>query len=199
MMKGRLPRQQLDTDLLLLLNNDTEVTATGWLSDLVALMELPNVGVVGNKLLYPDLTVQHIGVTGGLKGPMSHHLVGLGDLSHPFLKYPRDVLAVTGACLLIAKSLYLEVGGMDETLEVSYNDMDLCLSVRQKAGKSVIVSSSGGVIHKESKSRGKSFTELEQQRLNLEAAYFESKWHEFIRPDPFYNPNLSLDNDYDLI
>ncbi len=191
--------EQLDTDLLLLLNNDTQITSKDWLSNLVSLMELPNVGVVGNKLLYPDLTIQHIGATGGLKGPMSHHLVGIKDLSHPFLKYPRDVLAVTGACLLIAKTLYLDIGGMDEALEVSYNDMDLCLSVRHNAGKSVIVSSSGGVIHKESKSRGKSFTEIEQQRLNLEAAYFESKWHEFIRPDPFYNPNLSLDNYYDLL
>lgn len=189
---------ELDTDLVLLLNNDTEVTDSFWLRSLVDLFELPGVGVVGNKLIYPDGTIQHAGATGGLRGPMSHHLSGAADWSHLVLGYPRDVLAVTGACLLIPKGIYIEVGGMDERLAVSYNDMDLCLAVRTKLDRSVVVSSSGGVIHKESKTRGTNYNEREQQLLNDEAAYFDAKWHRYIRPDPFYNQNLSLDKDFSL-
>ncbi len=190
---------ELDTDCVLMLNNDTEVTDSFWLTRLVDLLSLENVGVVGNKLLYPDGTIQHAGATGGLKGPMAHHLVGLDDVGiNPQLSFPRDVLAVTAACLLMPRSLYLECGGMDEKLAISYNDMDLCLLVRASTGKAVVVSSSGGVIHKESKSRGKMFSADQQKLLNDEAEYFESKWHDCIRPDRFYNPNLSLERDFDL-
>ncbi|MDG6908154.1 MAG: glycosyltransferase [Nitrososphaerota archaeon] len=189
----------LNSDYVLLLNNDTEVTNPMWLTRLVDLFDLPNIGIVGNKLLYPDGTIQHAGATGGLKGPMAHHLVGHRENDvHPLISFPRDVLAVTGACLLIPTKLYLDCHGMDEKLAVSYNDMDLCLSVRETTGKAVVVSSSGGVIHKESKSRGTSFSAHEQQLLNIEADYFNSKWLARIRPDPFYNPNLSLERDFDL-
>lgn len=189
---------ELDTDLVLLLNNDTEITSPHWLKSLVDLFELPRVGIVGNKLIYPDGTIQHAGATGGLRGPMSHHLSGASQGSHPILNYPRDVLAVTGACLLIPKSIYIESGGMDEALGVSYNDMDLCLAVRTRFNRRVVVSSSGGVIHKESKTRGTSFSVKEQNLLNDEARYFEMKWRHQIRPDPYYNRNLSLDRDFDL-
>ncbi len=190
---------QLNSDYALLLNNDTEVTNPMWLTRLIDLFDLPDIGIVGNKLLYPDGTIQHAGATGGLKGPMAHHLVGHKDKDvHPLLSFPRDVLAVTGACLLIPTKLYLDCQGMDEKLAVSYNDMDLCLSVRETTGKAVVVSSSGGVIHKESKSRGTDFSAREQELLNSEADYFNSKWLARIRPDPFYNPNLSLENDFDL-
>lgn len=190
---------RLSSDYVLLLNNDTEVTNPMWLTRLIDLFDLPNIGIVGNKLLYPDGTIQHAGATGGLKGPMAHHLVGRKDKGvHSLLSFPRDVLAVTGACLLIPTKLYLDCQGMDERLAVSYNDMDLCLSMRETTGKAVVVSSSGGVIHKESKSRGTDFSEREQELLNSEADYFNSKWLARIRPDPFYNPNLSLENDFDL-
>lgn len=190
--------QKLDSEYVLLLNNDTEITSPDWLRNLTALFELPNIGVVGNKLLYPDGTIQHMGAVGGLRGPTSHNLVGKVDLSHPYMTYPRNVLAVTGACLLIQTALYCEAGGMDENLAISYNDMDLCLSVRQNLGKHVIVSSSGGVIHKESKSRGTKYSKVQQDLLNSEAAYFESKWHEAIRPDPYYSPLYSLDREFEL-
>lgn len=190
---------QIDTEYALLLNNDIEITKPDWLTDLVSLFELPHVGIVGNKLLYPDGTVQHAGAAGGLKGPMAHYLVGIKDDSgEARLTHPRDVLGVTGACLLIPTQLYTSVGGMDERLAVSYNDMDLCLSVRTNRSKSVIVSSSGGVVHKESKSRGKQFTRDEQAVLDNEADYFDRKWREYIRPDPFYNPNFSLVDDFTL-
>ncbi len=189
---------ELLSDYILMLNNDTQVVNALWLSKMIDLFELPNIGIVGNKLLYPDHTIQHVGATGGLKGPMSHHLVGQRDeLTHPILSFPRDVLAVTGACLLIPRILYLECGGMDEKLAVSYNDMDLCLSVRVNTGKAVLVSSHGGVIHKESKSRGQKFNSEQQALLNREAEYFDAKWRSHIRPDPFYNPNLSLDRDFE--
>lgn len=192
--------EDLSTDFVLLLNNDTEVIDPQWLTKMIELFLLPKVGIVGNKLVYPDKTIQHIGATGGLRGPMSHHLRGSVDteLSNIYLKHPRNLLGVTGACLLIPKLLYLESGGMDERLAVSYNDMDLCLSVQVKLDKSVVVSSYGGVIHKESKSRGSTLTKDQQQLLNDEANYFDKKWSKYIRPDPFYNPNLSLERDYEL-
>ncbi len=190
---------ELSSDYVLLMNNDTEVFDPSWLTRLVELFDLPNIGIVGNKLLYPDGTVQHAGATGGLRGPMAHHLVGRLDKDHHrLLSFPRDVLAVTAACMLMPRRLYLATGGMDERLAISYNDMDLCLSVRVNMGKAVVVSSSGGVIHKESKSRGASFGPEQQELLNREADYFEVKWERHIRPDPFYNPNLSLDQDFTL-
>ncbi|TAN23600.1 MAG: hypothetical protein EPN30_07315 [Actinomycetota bacterium] len=88
---------------------------------------------------------------------------------------------------------------MDEKLAVSYNDMDLCLSVRVTLHRSILVSSSGGVIHKESKSRGTSFSPELQKLLNTEAEYFDNKWLRYIRPDPYYNINLSLEKDYALL
>lgn len=190
---------ELNSDYVLLMNNDTEVFDPSWLVRLVELFDLPNIGIVGNKLLYPDGTVQHAGATGGLRGPMAHHLVGRQDKDdHRLLSFPRDVLAVTAACMLMPRHLYLASGGMDESLAISYNDMDLCLSVRVNMGKAVVISSSGGVIHKESKSRGTSFSPEQQESLNKEADYFEAKWEHHIRPDPFYNPNLSLDQDFTL-
>ena len=190
---------ELSSDYVLLMNNDTEVFDPSWLTRLVELFDLPQIGVVGNKLLYPDGTVQHAGATGGLRGPMAHHLVGRPDKDGDrLLSFPRDVLAVTAACMLMPRRLYLASGGMDEKLAISYNDMDLCLSVRVNMGKAVVVSSSGGVIHKESKSRGTSFSPEQQESLNREADYFEVKWRRHIRPDPFYNPNFSLDQDFTL-
>ena len=154
---------KLSTDYALMLNNDTEIFDPFWLTHLVDLFELPNIGIVGNKLLYPDGTIQHIGAVGGLKGPMAHPLSGHRDTpGHPLVSFPRDVLAVTGACLLIPQQLYVDCGGMDERLGVSYNDMDLCLSVRVNSHLSVVVSSSGGVTHKESKSRGANFSKENQ-------------------------------------
>ena len=190
---------KLSTDYVLMLNNDTEIFDPSWLTHLVDLFELPNIGIVGNKLLYPDGTIQHIGAVGGLKGPMAHPLSGhRGAPGHPLVSFPRDVLAVTGACLLIPQQLFVDCGGMDEKLGVSYNDMDLCLSVRVNSHLSVVVSSSGGVIHKESKSRGANFSKEHQDLLNAEADYFNGKWLKYIRPDPFYNVNLSLDTEYAL-
>ena len=189
----------LSTDYVLLLNNDTEIFDPSWLTHLVDLFELPNIGIVGNKLLYPDGTIQHAGAVGGLKGPMAHPLSGhSGTAGYPLVSFPRDVLGVTGACLLIPQKLYVDCGGMDEKLAVSYNDMDLCLSVRVNSHLSVVVSSSGGVTHKESKSRGTSFSKEHQNLLNAEADYFNSKWSKHIRPDPFYNINLSLQSEYVL-
>ncbi|NNN18714.1 MAG: glycosyltransferase [Acidimicrobiaceae bacterium] len=190
---------QLTTEYVLMMNNDTEVFDSLWLTKLVDLFELPNLGIVGNKLIYPDGTIQHMGAIGGLKGPMAHPFSGADDAKeNPLLAFPRDVLGVTGACLLIPQRLYIACEGMDEKLAVSFNDMDLCLSVRVNLRKAVIVSSSGGVIHKESRSRGTRFSKEHQDLLNAEADYFNSKWLNHIRPDPFYNPNLSLNSAYKL-
>lgn len=186
-----------DTEYILLLNNDIEIIDRNWLSNLMSLFSIPNIGIIGNKLLYPDMTMQHFGAIGGLRGPMSHHLVGIPDSVYNALtRSPRDILAVTAACMLISKHDYIEVKGMDENLAISYNDMDLCLRVRSLIHKSVIVSNSGGVIHKESKSRGKVFTKLQQELLDNEAAYFDKKWQDYTRPDPFYNQNYSLSREY---
>jgi hypothetical protein len=150
---------------------------------------------VGAKLLYPDGTVQHAGVTLGLGGVAGHMHVGTaGDAPGYFgwLGLARDVTGVTAACMAVRRSVFEQVGGLDEEgLAVAYNDVDLCIRIR-KAGYRIIWTPYAQLTHHESKSRGVDHTEQERNRFDREIKYMRERWGNVLDEDPFWNPNLSL-------
>jgi GT2 family glycosyltransferase len=182
-------------EVLLLLNNDTDVISGGWLRELVSQAIRPDVGVVGAKLLYENETVQHGGVLLGPRGAAMHiHRFATRDDPGYCgqLALTRTLSAVTGACLAIRRRIYLEVGGLDEAnLPVSYNDFDLCLRV-QALGYRVVWTPFAELVHLESVSRGSDESDPSKyQRAMSELRYFRDKWKfktEF--GDQFHNPNL---------
>ena len=180
--------------VLCLLNDDTEVITPGWLEEMLGLLYQKDVGVVGAKLLYPDGTVQHGGDLVGVGGVANH--------AHAFLRrdepgyqgralLAQDMSAVTGACLMVWKSLYEELGGLDERcLPVTFNDVDFCLRVRE-AGYRVVWTPHAELYHRESASRGKDRSAEKTRRVRREVAFMRKRWKQVLRHDPFYNPNLS--------
>jgi GT2 family glycosyltransferase len=179
------------TPLVLLLNNDTEVIAPDWLDQLTGWLDLPGVGAVGAKLYFADGTVQHAGVLIGVRGVATHghkHARRGAAGYHGLLHSVRDVSAVTGACLLTRRDLYLEVGGMEPSLRVAYNDVDFCLKLRAR-GQRVIWTPLAELYHHEGKSRGKD--RRGRARFEREIAFVQQRWSDVIAADPFYNPNLS--------
>lgn len=186
---------QATGDYILLLNNDTEVITTDWLEAMVELVQYPEIGVVGPLLLYPDNTVQHAGVVMGIAGVASHvfcllptSVYGTGYFNNGI--GANNVTAVTGACLMCRKEVFEEVGGLDETLEVAYNDIDLCLKIMVAGYRNLYVPYVK-LYHYESKSRGYEDTPEKQARFENESKIMESRWQKYIDNDPHYNPNLT--------
>lgn len=182
-------------DYLLLLNNDTQVITPDWLQRMLGYCQRKNTGIVGAKLLYQDETVQHCGVVIGVGGFAGHVLTGeSGDDAGEFgrLQAIQDVSAVTGACMMIDRSVFDEVGGLDEDLTVALNDVDLCLKVREK-GYLIVLEPSVVLYHFESKSRGYEETKEKHERFKREIRIFRNKWKDVLDAgDPYYNPNLTL-------
>jgi len=184
--------------VLVLLNNDTEIVDSEWLTELVAQVSRPDVGVVGSLLLFGDGTIQHAGVHPGVGGLMGHghkHLPGDDSGYFNRLKAVHEVAAVTGACLAVEKSIWGELGGLDElNLPVAYNDIDLCLKAR-KNGLKVVFTPFSKVVHHESVSRGVDDDPSRNVRLKKEVSFMIEKWGYVLESDPAYNPNLSLAGD----
>ena len=188
--------------LVALLNNDIEVVSPDWLSEMVSIALQPGVGAVGAKLLYPDLTVQHGGVVlgvGGIAGHAHKHLARSDPGHGGRAQLMQSFSAVTAACLVVRKSLYEQVGGLDEAhLGVAYNDVDFCLRLRQ-AGLRNVWTPWAELLHHESASRGLEMAAESRSRLAAEAAIMQGRWAPLIAHDPAYNPNLTLDTeDFDL-
>ena len=191
-------------EYVLLLNNDTEVITVNWMEELLMYAQRRDVGAVGAKLYYADRTIQHAGVVIGLG---AHRTAGhthyresrqnLGYMGR--LCYAQNVTAVTGACLLVKKSLYLEAGGLDEGFAVSLNDVDFCLKLREK-GYLNVFTPFAELYHYESLSRGADDTGERAERYNRESERFREKWKKQLEAgDPYYNPNFSLDrSDFSL-
>ena len=182
--------------ILVLLNNDTEVIEASWLTELVSQVSRPEVGIVGPLLLFEDATIQHAGVHPGVGGLMGHghkHLPGDSAGYFNRLKTVHEVAAVTGACLASEKALWNEVGGLDEdNLAVAYNDIDICLKVREK-GLRVLFTPFSKLKHHESVSRGVDDDPVRNPRLEKEISVMTRRWGNFLESDPAYNPNLSFD------
>lgn len=179
-------------DFLLFLNDDTEVLQSDWLNNMLELAVLPYSGAVGAKLLYPGKKrIQHVGIVNLQSGP-SHAFLGEKDVDSYFgrSKVDYNYIAVTGACLMVAKEKYLHVGGMDERLPIAYNDVDLCFKLYE-AGWYNVVCNRTEVLHYESLSRGlDAYDEKKIQRLFREREVLFELHPGLQGKDPFYNKNL---------
>jgi GT2 family glycosyltransferase len=182
-------------DLIGFINNDIEVIHPDWLQEMVTQVEQSGVGAVGAKLYYPDDTIQHAGVILGLGGVAGHSHLRLprSDVGYfGRLQLVHDVSCVTGACLLMHKRIFLEIGGFDETeLKIAFNDVDLCLRLK-RAGYRIIWTPYAELYHLESASRGYDFDPVRVERITHEANVMMERWGTALEEDPFYNPNLSL-------
>ncbi|RZL04450.1 MAG: glycosyltransferase [Rubrivivax sp.] len=184
-------------DLLCMLNNDVEITDPRWLDKLVAVCVQDNVGVVGARLLLPSGQIQHAGVVLGIGGVAGHPFSYKRGNAPTYMnraKIMHELSAVTGACLMTSKDVFERVGGLDEKLQVAFNDVDFCLRVRQ-LGKKVIYAPQVELIHHESASRGKDDTVEKKTRFATEIKYMQKKWPTWLNNDPAYNPNLTLKSD----
>lgn len=182
-------------EYFLLLNNDTEMIGTDCLRELMSYGIREDVGIVGAKLLYEDDTVQHAGVIMGLGSLAGHAFVNNAKDDGGYqsrANIPQNLSAVTAACLLTRRSVYEEVGGLEEDLQVAFNDVDYCMKVRDK-NYLVVYNPYALLHHYESKSRGYEDTREKIERFEKEATYLNRKWEKIIREgDPYYNVNLTL-------
>ena len=185
-------------EYILLLNNDTEVITPGWMEEMLMYAQREDVGAVGAKLLYGDRTIQHAGVVLKLG---AHRTAGHGHYKQPDSKlgymgrlcYAQNVSAVTGACLLVKKAVFEQAGGLEESFQISLNDVDFCLKLRE-LGYLNVWTPFAELYHHESISRGLDDKGEKAERYNRESEAFRTKWKEVLEQgDPYYNPNFSLD------
>ncbi len=184
-------------EFLLFLNNDIEIVEPDWLEAMLEPMIWDNVGVVGAKLLYPDIgLIQHAGVVIGFNGIAAHDHQFYSEYEngrlapghHHALLAVRECMAVTAACMLIRREAFDKVGGFDTDLQVGFGDTDLCLRLRQ-AGYLCLFTPYARLIHHESATRGYDAVDTHPTDTQL----FKERWAEqLVAGDPYYNPNLSL-------
>jgi len=188
-------RQHCTSEYLLFLNNDTEIITPDWLEEMLGLGYQDRVGVVGCLLLYGNDTVQHGGVIVGIGGVAGHaHKFFAADEEGYFgrLHIVQNLSAVTGACMLVRKSVFDEVDGFSEELSHAFNDVDLCLKVREK-GYLVVYTPFARAYHHESFSRGLETSGKKRERFKREIRFMQGRWGKVLRQgDPYYNPNLTL-------
>lgn len=177
------------------LNNDTELCTPDWLEKFIGFAQREDVGAIGGRLYYPDGSIQHAGIVVGICGLAANMLTNLPKGHHGYFAkegLTQNMSAITGACLFSKKSVYEEVGYMDEeNFVVAFNDVDFCLKIRE-IGKKVIYYPFVEFIHYESKTRGYENTPEKQERFQNECNRFKTKWKEVIaKGDPYYNVNFS--------
>lgn len=185
-------------EYILLLNNDTEVISPDWLQEMLMFAQRGDVGAVGAKLYYPDHTIQHAGIGIGIM-TLAGHYHRHYDGNHPGymgrLIYAQDLSAVTAACMMLPRRVYEAMNGLDESFEVAFNDVDLCMRIR-KAGYLIVWTPFAELYHHESKSRGQDDSPSKRKRFIGEVDRFQRRWAVELRAgDPYYNPNFSLDSE----
>ncbi|PJK11823.1 family 2 glycosyl transferase [Lysobacteraceae bacterium NML95-0200] len=181
-------------EVLGLVNNDIEVISEGWLDEMVSHALKPGVGAVGAMLYYPDDTIQHAGVVSGLGGVAGHiYSCAPRGFDGYFCRgrLTQVVSIVTGACLVVSRSAFEAVSGLDERLAVAFNDVDFCLRLRD-AGYRNIWTPFAELYHHESASRGRDDNPEKQARFAGEIEFMKARYGDSLNYDPFYNPNLSL-------
>ena len=175
------------------LNNDTETVDGSWLTEMMRQAIRPEVAAVGAKLLYEDGTIQHAGVIVGIGDAAGHAHRNLPNSEAGYFAQvhaAQFVTAVTGACLLVEKEKFVQVGGFDERdLAIAYNDIDLCLKLQRAGWRNVYVPHAV-LIHHESKSRGKDDSPSQIDRYSRELKVFQERWGTETFEDPLFNPNL---------
>lgn len=182
-------------DYILCLNNDVTVITPDWLERMIGQCQRKEVGIVGVKLYYPDDTIQHAGVVLGLGG-IAGHIMCRASREDPGyfgrMISVQEISAVTAACMMVKKSEFDSVKGFDETFQVAFNDIDLCMKFRA-SGKKIVFTPYAELYHYESKSRGLEDTPEKQFRFDKEVKRFQEKWAQQLEMgDPYYSPNLSV-------
>jgi GT2 family glycosyltransferase len=190
--------QQVQGEVIVLLNNDTEVINSGWLTELVRQALRSEVGCVGAKLYYTNGVIQHGGVITGITGIAGHahrFLAGDADGYCGRLKQSQNFSAVTAACLAVRRETWLQVGGLDEAdLGVAWNDVDFCLRVK-KAGYRNVWTPYAELYHHEGLSRGADNTRNKVQRAHSEFDVMQSRWQLDGMVDSAYHPALTRDQE----
>ncbi|AUI68997.1 glycosyltransferase family 2 protein [Beggiatoa leptomitoformis] len=187
--------QQAKGEMIALLNNDLAMIHPDWLREMVSHAYRTEVGAVGAKLYYINNTLQHAGVVVGLGGMAGHafkHVSRQAQGYHwkPFLI--QNYTAVTAACLVMRRAVFLEIGGLDaKHLSVAFNDVDLCLRLGE-AGYRIVWTPYAELYHLESASRGLDTTPRKYWRLRSELNYMQKRWGNLLANDPCYNPNLTV-------
>jgi glycosyltransferase involved in cell wall biosynthesis len=194
--------KQAHGEILGLINNDVEIINGDWLSEMVSHVVRADIGCVGAKLYYPDGTLQHAGVVLGIGGVAGHshkYFPGASNGYFGRLRTTHNVSAVTGAARLVRKSIFEQIGGLDEQgLSVAFNDVDFCIKVRE-AGYRNLLTPFANLYHHESKSRGPENTRIKEIRFQSEIECMKKRWQNTLLKDPFYNQNLTqLREDYSL-
>lgn len=185
-------------EYLLLLNNDVEIITDDWLEEMLMFAQRSDVGAVGAMLYYPDDKIQHAGVVVGIGGVAGHshkysNRGGYGYMSR--LAISQNYSAVTAACMMLSRKVWDEVNGLDEAFEVAFNDVDLCMRIRQ-AGYLIVWTPYAELYHYESKSRGAEDTPEKQKRFLDEVERFQKRWKKELEAgDPYYNLNFTLDRE----
>jgi GT2 family glycosyltransferase len=183
-----------DGEVICMMNDDVEPMRADWLQGMVGHLGDPNVGVVGAKLYYRNNRIQHAGIIMGLAGLAEHvnRMLPQGDCGYAGRAcLNQEFSAVTGACLLVRRSVYQEVGGLDEAYPVAFNDVDFCLRIRER-GWAIVLSAQTEMWHYESTSLGHHFSGERAAVKTFEMSRMLTRWHEVCQSDPFHNPNLSL-------
>ena len=182
-------------DLICFMNDDTEVISNDWLTEMVSLTLQKNVAFVGCKLLYADNTIQHAGVVLGIKGLAGHAFKYFPSTSPGYFcraLLTSEYSAVTAACTLIKKEIFLKLKGFDpDNLKVAFNDVDICIRAIDKGYRNIFTPFAL-LYHYESKSRGYDVTSDQKKRSKNEFLYVSKKWYKYIFTDKCYSPNLTL-------
>lgn len=184
---------------IVMLNNDIELLTIDWLEQMIMYVQKENIGICGARLYFSDDSIQHAGVTIGIRGLAGHKYreTNKKDFSKKdSISYVQDLSAVTAACFMVKKSDYERVLGFDEKLKVAFNDIDFCLKIR-KLRKLIVYNPFIEAYHYESKSRGEDTeNKVKQERFAKEYAIFVKRWWKTIgKGDPYFNINYRLDTD----
>ena len=185
--------EQIDSEYMLMLNNDIKVESEGWLTSMLEICQLPEVGLVGSRLYYPDGRIQHAGIVVGLGSCAGHAYRTVSGHTHGFdspVVNIKNYLSVTCACAMIKSSLFKEMGGFDESLEPVFQDVDLGIKLYDSGYYNVYTPYSE-LVHYESVSRLKKNQVSDIKEDEKCANIIKNKWPKFFKQDPFYNINLS--------
>lgn len=182
-------------DYYILLNDDTEVISPKWIEEMLMYAQRNDVGAVGAMLYYPDKKIQHAGVIFGMRGVAdhSHKFFPMGSLGYANrLVAVQNLSCLSAACMMVSRKVFKQVGGLDETFEVAFNDVDFCMRIR-KAGYLIVWTPYAELFHYESVSRGCDFVPKNLGRFVSEARLCQIRWSmQLLAGDPYYNPNLTL-------
>ena len=181
-------------EYVILLNNDIEILTPEWIEEMLMFTQRSDVGITGMMLYYPDNTVQHAGVIVGLGGVAghSHKLYKRTEMGYFYrMAVAQNYSAVTAASMMVKSSVFREVGGLEESFAVAFNDVDFCMKVR-RAGYNIVWTPFAEAYHYESKSRGVEDSLEKRMRFQGEIDNFKERWSkELEQGDPYYNPNLT--------